>query len=123
MTFSLPPGERRRTFLALCTLAFIGAAALVAAMLPAHAAVLALPTSNSGWSACGYGVCQWGEGSVPIFPRIIQVPQPTSPAEIDARDQRIKLWEVECDVKYVRDRYGVMRYIYSTPGCEYGSHP
>ena len=99
--------------------------ALVIAVLvgPAYAEVLALPGSNSGWSACRYGVCQWGEGLLPSFPQIIHVPQPTSSAEVEAQDQRIKAWEVECDVKYVRDQYGVMRYTYNTPGCEYGSHP
>ena len=125
MTFPLAPGERLRTFLALCSLAFIGVAALVAALLvrPAHAGVLALPGSNSGWSVCnGYGVCQWGEGALPNA-HIIHVPQPTSQADIEAQEKRIKQWEAECDVKYVRDRYGVMRYTYNAPGCEYGSHP
>ena len=125
MMFPLHPGERRRIFLALCSLAFIGVAVLVAATLvkPAYAGVLALPGSNSGWSACSYGMCQWGEGSPPGFPRIINVPQPTSQADIEARDQRIKQWMEECGVTFVRDKYGVTRYHYAVEGCEYGSHP
>jgi hypothetical protein len=124
MTFPLAPGERRRTFLALCALAFIGVAALVAATLvrPAHAGVLALPGSSSGWSVCSYGVCQWGDGPLPN-PHIIHVPQPTSPDDIAAQEARIKKWEIECGVKYVRDKYGVMHYTYNAAGCEFGSHP
>jgi hypothetical protein len=125
MTFFLPTGEHRRIFLALCFLSFIAVAALVAAILvkPAHAEVLALPGSNSGWSVCSGELCQWGEGSLPGGPHIIQVPQPTSEADIAARDESVKKWETECGVKLVRDQYGVMRYTYSKPGCEYGSRP
>ena len=126
MTFPIPSGERRRIFDVLCFLAFIGAVALIVAVLfatkPARADVLSLPGSNSGWSVCGYGVCQWGDGSLPD-PHIIHVPQPTSAADIEAQQRRIKEWEVECGVKYVRDQYGVMRYTYNAPGCEFGSHP
>ena len=126
MTIPYMSGERRRLLIALCVFAFLGGAALVAAMLfaikPAHAGVLALPGSNSGWSVCRNGVCQWGEGALPN-PHIIHVPQPTSEAEREAQEKRARQWEIECDVKYVRDRYGVMRYTYNAPGCEYGSHP
>jgi hypothetical protein len=127
MTFPLPFGERRRLFVALCSLAFVGAVAFVVAMLfsakPSHAEVLALPGSNSGWSVCSYGACRWGDESSPIFPHIIHVPQPISQPDIDAQEQRVKEWEAECGVKFVRDHYGVMRYTYNTPGCEFGSHP
>lgn len=74
MTLSFSPGERRRLFLALCAIAFLGAVAIFVAALfnakPAHAEVLAMPQSGSGWSACNrYGVCQWGDGALPGGPR------------------------------------------------------
>jgi hypothetical protein len=129
MTVILPSGERQRLFGALSVLAFIGAVAFVVAVLfsmvsikPAHAEVLALPGSNSGWSACNrYGVCQWGEGSVPGGPHIITVPQPTSQADIEEQDRLVKKWKDECGVKIVRGQYGVMRYTYAKKGCEFGS--
>lgn len=125
MTFPLPSGELRRLFLALCFIAFLGVAALTVAMLsainPARAEVLALPGSNSGWSMCSHGACLWGESSLSSDPRVIHVPQPTSEADIKARDERIKKWETDCDVKLVRGQYGVMRYTYAKKGCEFGS--
>jgi hypothetical protein len=72
---------------------------------------------------CSDEICQWGEGPLPGGPHIITIPQPTSEADIEAQNQRIKKWETECDVKLVRDQYGVTRYTYNAPGCEYGSHP
>jgi hypothetical protein len=55
-----------------------------------------------------------------VHPNIRRVPSPVSEqetAEIKARD---KAWETLCRPEIRQDRFGVPRYIYAAPGCEYG---
>ena len=129
MTFPVPSGERRRIFwAALCVMAFLGAFAFVVAMLGfsfvkpagAQAAVIAIPMSNSGFSTCAGGTCIWGSLT---NSHIRQVPQPLSDEDVKAQQEHDKKWVAECEPKPVRDRYGVMRFTYNAPGCEFGSHP
>ena len=53
-------------------------------------------------------------------PHIIQVP-PLSDQEIAASKERDRLWQARCQPELRPDRYGVPRYVYSRPGCEFGS--
>jgi hypothetical protein len=53
-------------------------------------------------------------------PHIIQVP-PLSDQEIAASKERDRLWQARCQPELRPDRYGVSRYVYSRPGCEFGS--
>ena len=74
--------------------------------------VIAVPTASHGYVACGGGSCTWGQ--LPNGPRIIHVP----PHEIDA--ERDAKWVKYCDPKIYTDKYGVERYRYAKPGCEFG---
>lgn len=97
-------------------------AALVGAALThnANAGVLALPQTPNGYSICQGGICVWGEGSLPN-PYIRHVPEPQTEAEKAEAARRDHEWMLACEPKLIRDRYGVMRYAYSKPGCEFGS--
>ncbi|MGH6674234.1 MAG: hypothetical protein ACRECV_19990 [Xanthobacteraceae bacterium] len=62
-------------------------------------------------------VTRWGPADDPF---IRSVPQPTDPAakaEVEAQDRR---WASRCRPSIVQDRYGVARYTYAMPGCEFG---
>jgi len=52
-------------------------------------------------------------------PHVIVVPQATGSelAAIEARDRR---WEARCRPTIRQDAYGMPRYTYAAPGCEYG---
>lgn len=56
-----------------------------------------------------------------VNPYVRDVPQPTSDAGKEAQRVRDMIWVHDCAPELVRDRYGVMRYHYSAPGCEFGS--
>jgi hypothetical protein len=51
------------------------------------------------------------------------VPQPQTDEEKAAAEKADREWVRECDPKLVRDHLalGVKRYVYSKPGCEFGS--
>ena len=122
-----PLYQRRPLVSVTATLVFIVVVAILLCALgqaffkPAHANdVIAYPTNPSGWSVCQGGVCAWGNGSLPN-PNIREVPQSESQEDKDAVAERDRQWVKACDPKLIRDRYGVKRYTYSKPGCEFGS--
>ena len=53
------------------------------------------------------------------IPRIIEVPAPQGEraSEADARERK---WLARCRPVIRQDRYGVGRYAYARPGCEFG---
>ncbi len=60
---------------------------------------------------------QWGTGGDPylrIVPEALGEPER---AQIAARDRK---WLARCHPVVEHDRYGVSRYRYSAPGCEFG---
>ncbi len=62
-------------------------------------------------------VVRWGEAG-DAYIRI--VPQPTNETERAQAAQRDRKWEERCRPTIAQDRYGVPRYQYSAPGCEFG---
>jgi hypothetical protein len=62
-------------------------------------------------------VTRWGPAGDP-FVRL--VPQPLDAAERDRAMQRDRRWVDRCRPVIRQDRYGVARYHYSMPGCEFG---
>jgi hypothetical protein len=52
----------------------------------------------------------------------MNVPQPRSDEEIAESAARDRLWQARCRPVIHQDIYGVKRYIYSAPGCEYGKY-
>jgi 1-aminocyclopropane-1-carboxylate deaminase/D-cysteine desulfhydrase-like pyridoxal-dependent ACC family enzyme len=47
--------------------------------------------------------------------------EPLSEAEIAANREREEKWRERCNPVAERDRYGVARYVYAKPGCEFGA--
>jgi len=106
---------------AIGRLARVAAAALPAMLIaasPAHAGGSETETCiHSG----GTFVCnsQWGPGRG-SFPQIIAVPSPASEREAAEAAERDRRWVTRCRPVVRRDRYGVGRYSYAAPGCEFG---
>lgn len=72
-------------------------------------------------SAYGNGRCVEIEG-VLRNPYVIDVPPPRTEKEIADAAERQRLWEARCRPVIRQDHYGVRRYHYAAPGCEYGKY-
>ena len=74
------------------------------------------------------GGCVGGHGSFNCVarwapagdPNIRQVPQPTDKAGRALARKRAQRWVDRCRPVIAQDRYGVPRYHYAMPGCEFG---
>jgi hypothetical protein len=55
-----------------------------------------------------------------LSPHVIAVPAPGSAEALAAAEARDKRWAERCRPVVRQDRYGMPRYTYDTPGCEYG---
>jgi hypothetical protein len=53
-------------------------------------------------------------------PYVRQVPQPLDAAAIARAEARARRWAERCHPVVALDRYGVSRYRYAQPGCEFG---
>lgn len=96
------------------------------------ATTLAVMTLTGIWSAHADGMAQggcvggtgalncvvrWGEAGDP-YVRI--VPPPANDVERTRSAERDRKWQQRCQPTIKQDRYGVARYRYSAPGCEFG---
>jgi len=55
-------------------------------------------------------------------PHLIRVPPPSSEEDAEEAAERERRWVARCRPIIIQDRYGVGRYHYSAPGCEYGKY-
>jgi hypothetical protein len=62
-------------------------------------------------------VVRWGEAG---DPHIRIVPEPANDLEKKRAAERDHKWEERCRPEIAQDRYGVPRYQYAAPGCEFG---
>lgn len=60
---------------------------------------------------------RWGPATDPF---IRTVPQPADKLEKDRAAERDQKWQERCRPIIMQDRYGVPRYRYFAPGCEFG---
>ena len=99
---------------------FLGATgallATFSAAAPAHAGAGSVACVGTGSGVSCAGV--WGEAGG--FPRIIDVPPYRNDDERIASEARERKWSVRCQPLIRQDRYGVGRYEYAAPGCEFG---
>jgi hypothetical protein len=100
--------------------AFVRAAAvslISAAMLTSASATgVSVFGCAGGWR--GFNCAeQWG---IAGHPYIRAVPEPISQAEKAQAAARERRWLTRCNPTVERDAYGVARYQYAAPGCEYG---
>lgn len=57
-----------------------------------------------------------------VNPFVIQIPQPHAEAEVREAENHERLWRARCKPVVKTDRYGVDRYTYAAPGCEFGKY-
>lgn len=62
-------------------------------------------------------VVRWGDAHDPY---IRTVPQAADEVERTQAAERDRKWEARCKPTIAQDRYGVPRYQYAAPGCEFG---
>ena len=60
---------------------------------------------------------QWGTAGDPYVRQVPEVLGEAEQARLAARDHK---WLARCRPVIERDRYGVARYYYAAPGCEFG---
>ena len=116
MPRELCPDTLRRTAACVATFAAI-------AMLPVSPAQAGgVSTSNcvNGWDGGTSCVEVWRDGL--RDPYVVSVPRPTAPQDIADTAARERLWHARCHPVIRQDTYGVRRYHYSAPGCEYGKY-
>jgi hypothetical protein len=94
------------------------AAVTVSVMMstPAHAQGVIVGGCAGRWGAFSC-VTRWG---IAEDPYVRSVPQPQSEAEQAGAMARDHKWLNRCKPILAEDRYGVSRYIYAAPGCEFG---
>jgi hypothetical protein len=91
---------------------------------------------NGNWGGGHYGANSYGGGSGSGYgyggcvsieheltnPYVIEVPQPRTEREIAEAAERERLWQARCRPVIRQDHYGVRRYHYAVPDCEYGKY-
>jgi hypothetical protein len=91
---------------------------------------------DGNWGAGHFGSTSYGSGSVGgygyggcveirrelVNPYVIPVPPPKTEKELAEAAERERLWEARCRPVIRQDQYGVRRYHYAAPGCEYGKY-
>lgn len=109
----------RRTSACVATLAAIA----MLPVSPAQAGGVNTTDCVSGWTRGSGGVScveVWRNGL--RNPYVVSVPPPASQQDIADADARERLWQARCRPVIRQDTYGVRRYHYAAPGCEYGKY-
>jgi hypothetical protein len=105
-------GARRASWFAVP----FGAAIMLTLMTSAYAQEITTSGCVGGWRSFSC-VTRWGPATDP-FIRI--VPQPLDEAATARAIERDRRWVDRCRPMIRHDRYGVGRYQYAAPGCEFG---
>jgi len=117
--------SRAKSLLASWRAAFIGAAALI---LSAATLAYADELYVSGCVGAGGGGGGSGAGAFSCVlrigpagdPYVRTVPQSQNEAEKARQAERDHRWGERCRPVVAQDRYGVPRYRYAAPGCDFG---
>ncbi len=101
----------------------IGAIAVAGAMF--SLAGVPVAEANSGVLNCSGGrssfncALLYGGGEEGLG-RVIEIPAARSDEQRARMDERDRKWRAHCQPSLHYDRYGVARYSYKAPGCEFG---
>jgi hypothetical protein len=76
-----------------------------------------------GGSSSGYGDggCVYTRREL-VNPYVIHMPQLQNEQDITDAAARDRLWQARCRPVIRQDQFGVRRYHYAAPGCEYGKY-
>lgn len=105
--------------MSLRQLTFVAAAAMALAAMTATDAEARDREGRSVTRQCYAGTCTWTSGPA-RHPNIIHVPGPRTADEAAEAQARDDAWVARCNPRPYEDRYGMTRYSYDLPGCEYG---
>jgi hypothetical protein len=94
----------------------VSAVALVVVVTVAHADSVAVGGCIGGQETLNCAV-RWGEAGDPY---VRTVPPPVTQEDRALATEREHKWEQRCRPVVAQDRYGVARYRYAAPGCEFG---
>ncbi|HTV38721.1 MAG TPA: hypothetical protein VMF12_19995 [Xanthobacteraceae bacterium] len=97
---------------AALALSLLGSAAPTAA----HAQMIESGGCVNGWYSFNC-VTRWAPAGDPF---VREVPQPLDQAARALAKERDRRWVNRCKPTIEQDRYGVPRYRYAVPGCEFG---
>ena len=117
--------SRAKSLWASWRAAFVGAAALVLSAVPlAYADQLYVggcvgAGGAGGRSRAGAFNCVLHIGP-PGDPYVRTVPQPQNEADKGRQAERDHRWGERCKPVVAQDRFGVPRYHYAAPGCDFG---
>jgi hypothetical protein len=113
----VPPHARAHVWAWAIILVIIGLIGFAAGM-SVHSA------KADGVATCsflpGEGACVWHDGIDGGLGKVIQVPQPESEADKAAAAERERQWVARCHPLTWPDKFGVARYHYGAPNCEFG---
>jgi hypothetical protein len=88
------------------------------------ALILASPVQAADNLSCVWGAgiasCTYLENTNGGGAKIVRVPRPTSAEDVADAEAREAAWMKRCHPVVIPDQFGVGRYHYSAPGCEYG---
>jgi hypothetical protein len=113
MFSAMPSGSRPFTG-GVMALALLGA---TVSFEPAHGEGGMAVTNCVGSFGAFSCVERWGPR---IDPHIRRLPVPRDPQEEAASAERERKWAARCRPVMKQDQYGVSRYEYAAPGCEFG---
>ena len=102
--------------------AWLAALALLALSMmsaPARSAPDRVYTSNC-YGTRNMVSCVHARRRGPFNPHVISVAGPQTPEEREAAEARDRRWVERCQPMIRQDRYGMPRYSYGAPGCEFG---
>jgi hypothetical protein len=109
--YAYRPLPHRRSYIRIPAWIVIVAALLLIFFVSAHADELV--------QCVGPGVtCIWRDKIGD--PYVLRVPPPQTAEEQEAADEREAAWVARCHPTTAPDKFGVERYRYSAPGCEFG---
>lgn len=94
----------------------LGILSSVMARTPARAGTVVTDGCIGTWNTFSC-VTRWGDV---LDPYVRIVPQPLGDANRRHAAEQDRRWRSRCKPELVRDRYGIGRYQYAAPGCEFG---
>jgi hypothetical protein len=119
LTFSCARAVRRSSCTARLAAAALAVTVSIAILHPARADGIAVGGCLGDWRSLNTTNCvvRWGDADNPF---VRTVPQPANPEERARDAEREHKWQQRCKPVIAQDYYGVSRYRYAAPGCEFG---
>lgn len=116
LTFACAGARRASRLTALAGVALALPLITFASLRPAQAEGVWIGSCVGGWHASNCAMLWAPLGN----PYVRKVPQPRNAAERARASEEDRRWVERCRPSIRQDRYGVNRYHYTRPGCDFG---